>query len=64
MERKWHQTPLAMVFSVDNEWILLKQRAQVPHASWCCQCALLLVENAAWSLYLTQRVSFYCFEMI
>jgi hypothetical protein len=36
MERKWHQTPLAMVFSVDNEWLLFKQRAQVPHAVWCC----------------------------
>mmetsp|Transcript_74196 Transcript_74196/g.197960 ORF Transcript_74196/g.197960 Transcript_74196/m.197960 type:complete len:3050 (-) Transcript_74196:601-9750(-) len=28
MERKWQETPLAAVFSVEDEWVALKQRAQ------------------------------------
>jgi hypothetical protein len=28
MERKWQETPLAAVFSVEDEWLALKQRAQ------------------------------------
>ena len=29
MERKWQETPLAKVFTIANEWISLKQKAQV-----------------------------------
>jgi hypothetical protein len=29
LERKWHETPLAAVFSIDDEWLLFKQRSQV-----------------------------------
>jgi len=28
LERKWHETPLAAVFSIDDEWLLFKQRSQ------------------------------------
>jgi hypothetical protein len=29
MERKWQETPLAKVFTIANEWVSLKQKAQV-----------------------------------